>query len=54
MLNWNDIRVFLTVPSKGQLLLLGMVAVLQSGDGLDDAVPDLVPCFRHEELYHAL
>jgi hypothetical protein len=22
MLNWNDIRVFLTVPSKGQLLLL--------------------------------
>ena len=38
-----------------------MVAALQSGAGLGllpcvtgDATPDLVPCFRHEELYHTL
>lgn len=38
-----------------------MVAALQSGAGLGllpcvtgDATPDLVPCFRHEELFHTL
>ena len=38
-----------------------MVAALQTGVGLGllpcvtgDAIPDLVPCFRHEELYHTL